>query len=114
MPNTTDPSPGIRHGERVAALVPPASERPGRTGPYRQPIRRPPVLHPAIATLDKWIVHEREGFYTALEAAKLYRDRIPVRAADAVVMMKYRRIEVARLLRIRRELVAKLKAIDER
>jgi hypothetical protein len=78
--------------------------------PYKIPLRVPARRRdPAIAGIDEEIFYQKRRYNDALEAARHYRSasNLPNREAFYdfhAVSMKFMRIEIARLLRIRRDL----------
>jgi hypothetical protein len=76
--------------------------------PYKIPLRVPvPRRDPALAGIDEEIFYQKRRFNDALEAARHYRNEsnLPNREAFYdfhAVSMKFIRLEIARLLRIRR------------
>jgi hypothetical protein len=99
--------------EKLAEMVPAVElyrePQLARAGPYRQPLRVPMRKpHPGLAGVDEALADQRAAFASALGAAKYYRkSNLPMRQSlyeQQVVAMKYNRIEIARLMRIRHEL----------
>jgi hypothetical protein len=81
---------------------------------YKIPLRVPaPRRDPALSALDEEIFYQKRRYNDALDAARHYRDgsNLPNREAFYdfhTVSMKYLRVEIARLLRIRRDLSRQL------
>ena len=89
----------------------PAVSSPWRS--YRVPLRVPPPhSSPVLAQIDKEIAWHTRTFDDALRGARHWRSDATARGkaafhSNCLVTMRYKRIEIARLLRIRREIEAR-------